>query len=230
MALPRYLAMTAGEMLGSPPPPRLAYMACHFSSYGTGLSNCPAFLPEGSLLILNDRTPIGGHDPSQIAWQLEAMVESFSLRGILLDFQRSGCEEAQALADFLVEELPCPVIVSALYTSKNFPVFLPPVPPDVPISEHLRPWSGREIWLEMAMDGMELTLSASGAVRTSLPWPDTGAKEFRDPVLHCHYTVEVKKNSARFCIRRTRTDVDALLQEAEALGVAAAVGLWQELS
>ena len=230
MALPRYLAMTAGEMLGSPPPPRLAYMACHFSSYGTGLSNCPAFLPEGSLLILDDRTPIAGHAPVQIAGQLEAMAENFSICGILLDFQRPGYEEAQALTEFLAEALPCPVIASAMYAAKGFPVFLPPVPPDMSIKEYLCPWQGREIWLEAALDGLELNLTASGAVRTSLPWPDAGGEEFHDPALHCHYTVEVKKDSARFCLRRTRADVDALLQEAEVLGVAAAVGLWQELS
>ena len=228
MALPRYLAMTAGEMLGSSPPPRLAYMACHFSPYGTGLSNCPAFLPESSLLMLNDRTPIAGHDPVQIAGQLEAMVESFSLQGILLDFQRPGYEEAQALADFLVEALPCPVIVSAPYTTENAPVFLPPAPLDVPICEYLQPWQGREIWLEAALDGLEITLTAQGAACTPLPFPQPHDGEFHDKDLHCHYHIRTEKDSARVQLRRTRTDVDTLLQEAESLGVAAAVGLWQE--
>ena len=228
MALPFYLAMTAGEFRGNPPPSRLAYMACHFSPYGTGLSNCPETLPVGSLLILNDRTPISGHDPVQIAGQLESFAEDFSLCGILLDFQRPGCEEAQVLADFLIAALPCPVIVSAPYATENAPVFLPPVPLDIPICEYLQPWQGQEIWLEAALDGLEITLTAQGAACTPLPFPQPHDGEFHDKDLHCHYHIRTEKDSARVQLRRTRTDVDTLLQEAESLGVAAAVGLWQE--
>ena len=64
MAIPQYLAMTAAEMAGTAPLPRyMAWMACHFSPYSTGLTNRPAKLRQGSLLILNDRTPIHCHDP-----------------------------------------------------------------------------------------------------------------------------------------------------------------------
>ena len=71
MAMARYLAMTAAEMMGGAPlPGKTAWMACHFSPYSTGLCNLPAALPPGSLLILNDRTPIHGHDPERICREL----------------------------------------------------------------------------------------------------------------------------------------------------------------
>ena len=42
MGLPLYLAMTAAELSAAEALPRkMAYMACHFSLYGTGLSNIP---------------------------------------------------------------------------------------------------------------------------------------------------------------------------------------------
>ena len=52
MAITPFLAMTAAEIEHSTPlPPNVAWMACHFSPYGAGLSNLPKNLPAGSLLI-----------------------------------------------------------------------------------------------------------------------------------------------------------------------------------
>lgn len=232
MALPFYLAMTAGELLGNPSQPRnLAYMACHFSPYGTGLSNCPKELPEESLLILNDRIPIRGHDRDIMNTQLADMADRWNLRGILLDFQRNGCEEVTELTGYLVETAPCPVIVSQTYADGlDCPVFLPPVPLDVPIGEYVRPFHRREVWLEMALDGLEISLGKDVARRTGLPYPAFDGKEFVDSGLHCHYHMELEKEKARFFLRRTREDIDALLTEAENLGITAAVGLWQEFN
>ena len=71
MAFAQYLAMTAAEMMGNAPPAEgVAWMACHFSPYSTGLCNLPHALPPGSLLILNDRTPIHGHDASRVCREL----------------------------------------------------------------------------------------------------------------------------------------------------------------
>ena len=50
MAIKGYLAMTAAEIAAAGAPAYgLAYMACHFSPYGTGLVNLPRELPEGRL-------------------------------------------------------------------------------------------------------------------------------------------------------------------------------------
>ena len=52
MAMDVFLAMTAAEICGNRNlPANLGWMACHFSPYGTGLSNLPKQLPPSSLLI-----------------------------------------------------------------------------------------------------------------------------------------------------------------------------------
>ena len=88
MALPLYLALTAAEFQNcSSLPEHAAWMACHYSPYGLGLSNIPKDLPQGSMLILNDRTPPCRHDPELIARQLGEIAERFQCGGVLLDFQ-----------------------------------------------------------------------------------------------------------------------------------------------
>ena len=230
MALPLYLAMTAAEIRGnSTLPSRLGYMACHFSPYGTGLSNLPGALPDNAMLILNDRTPIHGHDPELICAQLESLITGLQCECILLDFQRPECEETLLLAEKLCT-LPCPVGISACYAADlDCPVFLPPVPPDVPLPEYLHPWERREIWLEAALDGMEITLTETGYSSIPLPYPHC-FPGFSDSKLHCHYCAKTSADSVKFTLSRTREDLDALLLEAESLGVTHAVGLWQELS
>ena len=230
MALPLYLAMTATEMRGNVPiPDKFAYMACHFSPYGTGLSNIPQALPSGSMLILNDRIPVCGHDKHLIANQLADLTDRCSCECILLDFQRPDVKETAELAEFIFQTLSCPVGVSLPYAGKtDCPVFLPPVPPDVPIGEYLVPWGGREVWLEAALDGQVITVSESGSSTAPLfPWerPEEGQQ---DAVLHCRYLIHMG-NDVRFTLFRTPENLDALLAEAETLGVTRAVGLWQEL-
>ena len=116
MAIHTYLAMTAAEFAATENlPEHVAWMACHFSPYGTGLSNLPHSLPPGSLLILNDRIPIYGHDPNRIGQQLLESAEIIHCSGLLLDFQRADVEESLRLAAHLISALPCPVAVSDCY-------------------------------------------------------------------------------------------------------------------
>ena len=231
MAITRYLAMTAAEFGGnSPLPPKIAWMACHFSPYSTGLSNVPRQLPSGSVLMLNDITPIHGHDPQRIAAQLRECMDTLKCSGLLLDFQRPGCTETAALAKHLTEALPCPVAVSEPYSAGlDCPVFLPPVPHHVPLEAHLAPWKGREIWLEIALDGEILTLTPEGASFTTLPPGETHKGGHREEKLHCHYIISQSDAQACFTLWRTPEDLDTLLAEADTLGVHTAVGLYQEL-
>ena len=226
MALPLYLAQTAAEMAGNPLPGRLAYLACHFSPGGTGLSNLPEALPAGAMLILDDSTPMDGHDLDRVLKQLSAQVERWQCEAVLLDFQRSGVDAQAELARLLTTSLPCPVGVSELYAKGlSCPAFLPPVPPDKPLAEYLAPWKGREIWLEAALEGIILTLTEQGC--TAAPLLDFPGDGLLDERLHCHYTVE---SPAFFRLWRTREDLNGLLENARKQGVTRAVGLWQELS
>lgn len=231
MAIRPFLAMTAAEIRGTETlPSKTAWMACHFSPYSTGLSNLPKALPPGSMVILDDITPIHGHDAEAITVQLRSRLEEMECSGVLLDFQRPGYEEAKLLARRLSEALPCPVGVSALYgKGLTCPVFLPPVPPDVSLADYLAPWNGREIWLELALDGEIITLTPAGATTAPLPPAAQLSGGHRDERLHCHYQIHTDADSARFTLFHTTEDLDALLTEGEALGVTRAVGLYQEL-
>ena len=228
MVLPLYLAMTAAEIrANTDSPPNIGYMACHFSPYGTGLSNCPAHLPEGSMLILNDRTPIHGHDHGLIADQLTELVEKLKCDSVLLDFQRVDVPELSLLAQKLSAALPCPLGVSDLYAAdSDCSIFLPPVMPDTPLSEHLAPWQGRDIWLDISAESQEITITENGASMVILPQqvlPQCHA----DTALHCHYRIDVGEN-IRFTLFRTEQDLQDLLAEAKHLGISRAVGLYQE--
>ena len=226
MALPLYLAQTRCEMGGNSPVPTFcAYMSVHFSPGGTGLSNFPEALPPGAMLILDDSTPISGHDPERIVKELSGLMEQHQCESLLRDFQRPGYPALAALAQAVSDTLPCSVGVSEIYAAGlSCPVFLSPVPPDRPLRKHLAPWTGREIWLEAALEGLKLTLTENGCATAPLhDFPEQGLKDSR---LHCHYTIE---SPATFHIWRTWDDLDALLAEAKIAGVTRAIGLWQEL-
>lgn len=230
MAIERYLAMTASEMQAILEyPERIGWMACHFSPYGTGLSNLPESLPSGSMLILNDRTPICGHDPNIIIRQLTEAIEALECGCLLLDFQRDNNPETQALAKVIAEALPCPVGVSHLYAEElDCAVFLPSVPPDAPLAAYLAPWKGREVWLEAALDGLEITITEQGVISIPLLHGVGLDGAMHDEKLHCHYQIQTDENSAKFTLFRTCEDLNALVAEADNLGVRCVVGLFQE--
>ncbi len=229
MAIPLFLAMTAAEFTHAERlPPRTAWMACHFSSYGTGLTNLPRSLPEGSLLILNDRTPVCGHDPELIYESLLDTAQKRKCSGLLLDFQRPDCEQVGQIIEKALT-LPLSVAVSDLYGADyDCPVFLSPPRLHKPLADHIAPWQGREIWLETALDGCTITVTESGSTFAPLS-AQAGDLPFRDDVLHCHYRIETGKDHARFTLQRSQEDMVSMLAEAESLGVTRAVGLYQEL-
>ena len=232
MALPLYLALTAAEFQKcSSQPEQAAWMACHYSPYGLGLSNCPSRLPEGAMLILNDRTPAQGHDPALITEQLHKLGEMLHYKYILLDFQRPDSPENAAVAKAIVSAAPCPVGVSELYARDlDCPVFLPPVPPHVRLKEHLSSWQGREIWLEAALGGEVIAVTDKGSAFSPLLSSELPDAALEDPALHCHYQVRTYNDHINFTLWRTTEDLSALLRQAADLGVTLAVGLWQELN
>ena len=228
MEIPLYLSMTASEFAHCENLPKhTAWMACHFSPYSSGLTNIPADLPEKSLLILNDRTPIQKNDPSQIKQELNEIICSLNCCGVLLDLQRKDCCEAGELIQQLLT-LPCPVCISDIY-AKDFdcPVFLPPVPLTVTPDEYLMPWFGREIWLDMATECAVVSASKSGCQRE--PHVLTEDLPFFEEQLFLHYRTEVAEDTVRFYLQRTKDDVRKLLSYCASFGVSTGVGLWQEL-
>lgn len=110
------------------------------------------------------------------------------------------------------------------------PIFLPPAPLDVPLSDHLVPWKGREIWLELALDGVIITLTPEGAGTAPLPISEKPEDGHGEETLHCHYHIQLQEEQAKFTLFRTPEDLETLLDEAEKLGVTNAIGLYQELN
>lgn len=231
MGIPLYLAMTAAELTATASlPERIGWMACHFSAYGSGLSNLPPSLPPDSLLIVNDRTPIFGHDPLLICETLVQILERDGCNGVLLDFQRPEEAQTQALVNILTQQLPCPTAVSEAYAKKgSSPVFLPPPALHQPLQEYLAPWEGREIWLEAATACEQYTVTVQGCGITREFPVSADTLPFQCAQLHCRYRLDLHEDAACFILQRGKEELRELLQEAETLGVTNAIGLFQEL-
>lgn len=227
MAIPLILAMTGAEIRKFPPlPAKIAWLACHFSSSEPGLSNLPTALPPGSTLIVDDQLPVCDHDPDRILTQLSAV----SPERVLLDFQRPPSPQAVAIAQALVQAAPCPMAVTPPFgDGLSCPVFLPPVPPHVPIVDYLHPWASREIWLELALDATEINVTAAGSTVTSLLHAEPKENAHTDRMLHCHYKITQEPDSLRFYCYRTREDITKLLDAPLPPNLTHALGLFQEL-
>lgn len=214
--------------VAKPFPERFAYMAIHFSPYGKGLSNLPESLPKGSIVLLDDSTESTGHNPDLIKKQLAELVKHFAPTAVLLDFQRPFTRELEAIAEEIVTTLPCPVGVTADYaTELGCPVFLPPPPVNKALGDYIEPWKKQGVYLEIAPEGLEITVTETGSSATPIfPVSDLHLEDKR---LHCHYNVKVLQDKAVFTICRYNVDLAALVQEAEDLGVLGCVGLYGEL-
>lgn len=225
-----YLATTFAEFWKSFPADRkLAYMACHFSLYGAGLSNIPTKLPPKSMLIVNDRIPALHHDPELMVQQLSQAVSALDCSCVLLDLERPGEDRAQAFCRECAATLPCPVGITPDYAkSLDCSVFLPPVPPDKAVKDHLAPYAGRKIWLEIANDALALTLTKDGCTAEDIPYAPLSPC-FTEDALHCSYSQSICENSAEFTLWRTPQQLEALMQEARELGADTFVGLYQQL-
>ena len=230
MDFPLFLAMTAAEFASCRAlPPKIAYMACHFSPSGTGLSGLPKWLPPNSVLMLTDELPPNGHDPRKIALELKASVERLNCSAVLLDLQRPVLPEAKAIVS-AAATLPCPVAVSAAYAEDHdCGVLLPPPPLWTTLSDHLKPWKGRTIWLEAAIEGAEVTVTKSGSNYAHCAC-DPLSQSFRCSKLHIDYQLTLQSDRAIFHLRRNRRCLEELLQEARERGIQTAVGLYQQLA
>ena len=220
-----YLAMTQGEFAAAPVlPGKPVWLGCRFSPEEGTLTSLPP-VPSGALMV-NDSLPFSGCNPDHI---IHTLRQHSPVEVLILDFQQPGIPEQQTLVLELVREMDFPVIVSDSYAQNlSCPVFLSPCPHHVHLKDHIAPWKGREIWLDLAMDASCLTLTKEGCAVSPLPCGAAAERSFADERLHCHYRAETGDDFARFILWRTREDLQHLTREAEGLGIKALVGLWQE--
>lgn len=229
MAIPICLAMTAAEFLCCQNlPSSVGWMACHFSSSGSGLSNLPSALPQNSILMVDDHIPFCGHDPETIARQLTEMARNFHLQVIILDFQREAEPATRALAALLHRQLPCSVVITPDYAPPDAPILLPPCPLNTPLQKHIADDTGREIWLEIALEGLVMCIDKAGCHTSPVPYTDSKNFPHWDKEICCHYTITPSQNSVSFHLQRSRADLQKLLEIAPSLGIVHAIGLWQE--
>lgn len=222
-----FLAVTAREMEAFCPK-RTAYMACHFSAGGKGLSNLPQQLPEDSILLLDDSMPVQDHAPETVVSQLKELTCRFSIRAVLLDFQRLWADETDKMVTAILQNSPCPVAVSSVYAQKrNCPVLLPPPPVNKSLQSYLQPWLKRGVFLEIAPEAAQFAVTKEGCQTKSVPYAEN--LPFFDSRLHCRYRVEVSPEKAVFTLCRTGDDLAYLSRQAYELGVLGTVGLYQEL-
>ena len=231
MAIPWYLAMSESEVANVEKlPQQLAWLGCRFSPGDQVITGLPEMLPPDSLLVVTDQDPPEEHDIHQIVDRLSIAVNRLSCAGILLDFQTPDHAGSQTVTRELSTVLPCPVAVSELYAKdRSCPVFLSPCPHHVPLAEHIAPWKGRELWLDLAADAESITLTKDGAFISPLSIKKCPQQGHWEPRLHCHYCMEIRQDFARFTLWRTREDLETLAREAKELGIHSLVGLYQEL-
>ena len=227
MGISHYLAMTAAEIAAAPSlPEKLAYMACHFSPYGTGLTGFEKALPKKSMLILNDRIPYCGHDPSQIADLLKKWVYDLDCACVLLDFQRA--DTPTSLGALLAGAISVPVGMPPEFCGEAYgPVFLPPVPPNQSLDTYLKPWTGREIWLETTPETYRFTIDTQESRREILPADSSVELPLVHAALFCHHRIEVFPDRAVFTLRRNPEDMAQLLHSPEAQCITQTVSLYQ---
>ncbi len=232
MGISRYLAMTVAELETFFPLEGWfsAFMACHFSPYTTGLSNIPTALSPGSMLILNDRTPIHGHDPERIAQQLEEAFETLAFESLLLDFERPNIDACYELCHVLTKRLPCPVGISQLYAEDlDCSVFLPPAPLEQDLEAYIAPWKGREIWMDIAPQAACVTVTEHGSRIQPFPFSPPSENAFLEEALHCRYRAEIQEDAVLFHLWRDLPQLEALIHHAQTLEITKCIGLYQEL-
>lgn len=228
MPIALHLAMTGAEIdTCNRLPPHIGWMACHFSLSGQGLSNLPKKLPAHAILILDDSIPFADHQPKIVTRQLQETISTLQAEAVILDFQREKNTATQNLVCCLQAGLPCPVAAPPGYG--NGPVFLPPCPPNRLLKDHLIPFAGRDIWLEAALDCMQISITENGCRSEFLRSENTKTLYHRDQQLHCHYRISQASDTVVFTLHRTWDDLQKLLAEADQFGVKHAIGLWQEL-
>ncbi len=169
----------------------------HFSVSGPGLSSRPHRLPPGSLILLDDQTPWNGHSLEAVCQETTDVLLRTGAAGLLLDFERPPTDETACLAQCLIQccqEAGCPIGMPPDYLGSGGGRRLPPPLPCHRTPEQaLAPYHGREIWLEAAAGGCQVTLGAdTPAICPGRPPPPGGRvrtvhRIYRPTPMLCRY-------------------------------------------
>lgn len=219
-----YLAMTAGEYRGFHGAGAVAWMACHFSADHKGICNLPQSLPPQSLILLDDSSPMDGHDPGRVTAQLSDLCRQVKAAGVILDLQRPKTNRAEAMVKVIVQALNCPVAVTEAYASVTGCPVLVSAPIHLSLEQVVKPWKKREIWLDLPLGIQTVDPKEVSPV---MP-PEEGSFPHYDKFRHCQYKTRSTPRGLQFTLCRNKTMLPGLLERAWKLGITKAVGLYQE--
>ncbi len=230
MGIKGYLAMTAAEFSKANHESSPAWMSCHFSLWGEGLTNLPVTLPQGSMVILDDSNPPNVHDVEIIKSQMGKLCQQLNPECILLDFQKPGNSKTAEIALALVTSLPCPVGISQQYAKGlSCPVLLDCPQPSATLRSSAAAFGGRELWLELAPERQTLALTEEGCHITEEALSQLNPPHFFDQETASCYHWTLTQGKATFYVQRDLNCLQKLLLEAEQIGISRAVGLYQQL-
>lgn len=234
MSIPFFLAISAREFpLFSELPPNIAWMSAHFSSSGSGLSNLPQNLPEGSLLILDDQTPWEGHSTEMVCREVVESLLKSKASGLLLDFERPVTPETALLTTALSQccrEIGVMLGAPESYAAEeDTAIFISPLPCQTP--PELLYQKNRKLWLDVSAGAYLLHIAALGATGQAADqrsFPDGSYPEFIDPVLHCSYRSRPNAGGIDILLSHSRESIDTLLTALDEQVVQLAIGLYRE--
>lgn len=234
MSIPMYLAMTATDFsVFSILPTHMAWMSAHFSVMDRGLSNLPAALPTGSILILDDQHPWDGHSISAVLRTLQDFLQRNTLLGILLDFERPACPQTLKLAEaitVLCLDHGCTAAMPEVFARHEAAaVFLPSRPHWSPKPPSL----GREIWQEVSPAPSRVRISSGKVEKEVLSTlffsrPE-GRPIFTDLELLCQYYTQVRDKGIEVTLFDGPESLEQKLSLWEASGVRLAIGPYRYL-
>lgn len=230
MSIPLYLAMTAADFFRCAEiPPHIAWMSLHFSPSGLGLSNLPAVLPPGSMVILDDQIPWNGHSSEQVCRELRGLLNTRKIHSLLLDFERPPRPETLSLAQrilSLCKEIGCSVGLPRSYrTTGEGALFLPPLPCDFPPDKLSS--EADEVWLEVAPTGLTADILPNQVLlEESAPIPLSGVPVFTDPTLHCCYSSIPTSQGVRIRLFDTKETIQRKAPIWEKRGVTRLIGIY----
>ena len=194
-----YVVITGEELAKcSHLPPKIAYLGCHFA--GGHLTNIPQGLPEGSMLLIDDRNPPG--DLPDAFARLSPLLPQLS--GIYLDFQKKST--GRFFAEGFVKKSPIPV--GTPFAGLGIPVFSARELHTLPQKRSF------PFWQEGVLSCWELKITKEGCQKKEIPRTE-GFSGFEDKRLFCRYAVSVSEEAAVFTFQNTKDD---LLSELAASG------------
>lgn len=232
MSIPLFLGMTAAEIRNcSALPSHLAWMSVHFSMSGDGITNIPSSLPDGSLIILDDQTPWGGHSAEKVCTQMVSLLTQFHAYGLLLDFERPLTPQTLLLTKALsvcCKELNLPMAAPKAYAEDlDIDVFMPPLSCLSPADTLYLP--GKKIWLDASPTASLLHITEHYTEsRGDFPSSKDPSKVFSDPTLGCKYYSEPARDGVLVHLYHTPETISRILQELSPEKVPLAIGLWKE--